>query len=185
MTASRQALNRQRTIRDIETAFLELYREGGMGNVTTSKLCQRCGIARSTFYLYFEDKYAILQGAEDRLLAQMWELCKDLPDVPTQGVSDVGLHILTHIRANMDWYRTLLGDHGDPMFVFRWKKDIVRSLERKLERNGTTPQDTAIAGAIVSHALIGLYTHIVLFYPDIPDEALCRHMDKLLAMIVS
>ena len=47
---------------------------------------------------------------------------------------------------------------------------------------GTTEKVvTAIAGAIFSHALVGLYTYIVSSDPDIPDEALCRQMDNLMA----
>lgn len=181
MAASRQDLNRRRTIQDIENAFLALYRERGMAGVSTSALCHRCGVARSTFYLYFEDKYAVLQGVEDRLLAELWEICKDLPDVREGITTDVGLRTLAHIRANLAWYQALLGDRGDPMFVARWKADIVRSVERKLNRRNASPRDTAIAGAIFSHALVGLYTYIVSSDPDISDEALCRQMDNLMA----
>ena len=67
----RGALNRQRTIQDIESAFLTLYQRDGIDGVSISGICQACGIARSTFYLYFEDKFAVLQGVEDRLLSAL------------------------------------------------------------------------------------------------------------------
>lgn len=102
--ASRGALNRQRTIQDIEAAFLELYRRGGIDGVSISGVCQGCGISRSTFYLYFEDKYAVLQEVEDRLLAALWEICRDLPDVleHRQSGSDNAMRTIRHIRANLE-----------------------------------------------------------------------------------
>ena len=53
----RRTLNRQRTIQDIESAFLEIYQRDGIDGVSIAGICQVCGIARSTFYLYFEDKF--------------------------------------------------------------------------------------------------------------------------------
>lgn len=68
---TRKELNRQRTIEDIESASLSLYEKRGIDGVSISALCKKSGVARSTFYIYFEDKYAVLQKAEDRLLSQL------------------------------------------------------------------------------------------------------------------
>lgn len=180
--APRGTLNRQRTIQDIESAFLALYQRDGIDGVSISGICKGCGIARSTFYLYFEDKYAVLQGVEDRLLAALWEICKDLPDIWDQsGSTTPALHTIAHIRDNLAWYRALLSNRGDPMFVYRWKRDIVKSLHRKLEQRNVSKLDGEIQGVLFSSALIGLYTHVTMECPDIPDQALCRYMDDLLA----
>lgn len=182
MSTSRRDINRQRTIQDIERAFLSAYRQGGVDGVSISSLCQQCGISRSTFYLYFEDKYAVLQGVEDRLLGCLWDICGELPDIvdhPRQA-SDNALRTIAHIRENMEWYQALLGSHGDPMFVYRWKRDIEHSLRLKLLGRGMARQDAVIQGVLFASALIGLYTHVVMELPDIPDRQLCRYMDDLL-----
>ena len=178
----RRTLNRQRTIQDIESAFLEIYQRDGIDGVSIAGICQVCGIARSTFYLYFEDKFAVLQGVEDRLLSALWEICRNLPDIMDHSsATDTALRTITHIRENLDWYRVLLSNRGDPMFVYRWKKDIVKSLRRKLEQRHVNELDAVIQGVMFSSALIGLYTHITMECPDIPDQTLCRYMDDLLA----
>lgn len=182
----RGALNRQRTIQDIESAFLTLYQRDGIDGVSISGICQTCGIARSTFYLYFEDKFAVLQEVEDRLLSALWEICRNLPDVMdhTSG-TETALRTIAHIRENLGWYRALLSNRGDPMFVYRWKKDIVKSLRRKLEQRNVNELDAEIQGVMFSSALIGLYTHVTMECPDIPDRTLCRYMDDLLARSLS
>lgn len=183
MNAKRRDLNRQRIIQDIENAFLSAYRQKGVDGVSISAICQQCGISRSTFYLYFEDKYAVLQGVEDRLLRSLWDICGDLPDVVDHHnhASDNALRTIAHIRENMGWYQVLLGRRGDPMFLYRWKKDIDRSLRLKLLQRGVPEEDAAFQGVMFASALIGLYTYVVLEYPTIPDRQLCRYMDGLLA----
>lgn len=178
---NRKQLNRQQTIRDIESAFLALYLEGGIDNVNISKLCQGCCIARSTFYLYFEDKYAVLQGVEDRLLAELWAICGNLPDEIEQGCADKNaLRTVSHLRAHINWYRALLSKQGDPTFVYRWKKDIEKSLSIKLSGPDGRTQDATIRGVLFASALIGLFTYVVMEAPDIPNHTLCAYMDDLL-----
>lgn len=177
---SRKELNRKRTIQDIEQAFLEIYQQSGIDGVSISAVCQHSGVSRSTFYLYFEDKYAVLQSVEDRLLSALWEICKDLPDILTQRRTDSALRTIAHIRENIEWYRALLGKHGDPLFVYRWKRDIDRSLFRKLERRNVGGHEAAIQGVMFASALIGLYTYVIFEYPDISDQELCGYMDHLL-----
>lgn len=182
MKENRRAHNRQRTVRDIEQAFLSSYRQSGIDKVNTSEICKRCGISRSTFYLYFEDKYAILQSVEDRLLNQLRTICfNNLPDLlDSRSGSETALRTIAHLRANLGWYQALLGSHGDPMFAYRWKRDIEHSLRRKLLGRGMAEQDAVIHGVLFGSALLGLYTHVVLELPDISDRELCRYMDDLL-----
>ena len=186
MNVKRRDLNRQRITQDIELAFLHDYRQKGIDGVSISGICQRCGISRSTFYLYFEDKYAVLQGVEDRLLGCLWGICGELPDIVDHhnDASDNALRVIAHIRENMAWYRDLLGRHGDPMFLYRWKKDIDRSLRLKLLQRGVPEEDAVFQGVMFASDLIGLYTYVVLEYPDIPDRQLCRYMDGLLIRIL-
>lgn len=186
MGATRRDLNRQRTVREIEGAFLAAYRKGGVDGVSISGICQQCGISRSTFYQYFEDKFAVLQGVENRLLACLWEICGELPDVADHHdrASDNALRTIAHIRENMGWYQALLGGRGDPMFVHRWKRDIERSLHRKLAGRSAAEEDAVFQGVMFASALIGLYTYVVLERPDISDRQLCRYMDGLLAQML-
>lgn len=178
---TRKELNRQRTMDDIERAFLALYEKTGVDGISISDLCKKSGVSRSTFYLYFDDKYAVLQKVEDRLLSQLWEICGDLPDqFHSHKGTETARSTLEHIRANIGWYKALLGKRGDPMFVYRWKRDIDRSLQKKLAARNVGDQDAALYGVIFASALIGLYTHIVFERPDMPDDKLIGYLDNLL-----
>lgn len=182
---TRKELNRLNTIADIEAGFLRLYEKVGIDGVNVASICQESHVSRSTFYLYFSDKYAVLQQAEERLLAQLWEYCGNLPDVFMRGEgSENARKTVRHIRENIDWYRALLGQKGDPMFVYRWKRDIDRSLRTKLRQRNVSEEDAIIQGVIFASSLIGLYTYTIFEEPDISEGRLINYMDQLLDRIL-
>lgn len=67
--ASRREDRRTRYTKDaIHRAFFELLREKGFDRVTVTDLCKRSDINRGTFYLHYEDKYALLDEVIDEAL---------------------------------------------------------------------------------------------------------------------
>ena len=182
---TRKELNRLRTIGDIEAGFLRIYEKTGIDGMSVASICQESHVSRSTFYLYFEDKYAVLQQVEDRLLGKLWEYCGNLPDLLMKGQGSANARLtVRHIRENIDWYRALLGNKGDPMFVYRWKRDIDKSLRKKLMQRNVSEEDAIIQGVIFASSLIGLYTYIIFENPEISEEKLVNYMDLLLDRIL-
>ena len=53
MTLNRREFNKQETMRHIRSVFMDLYAQDGIDGITVNGLCKACGIAKSTFYLYF------------------------------------------------------------------------------------------------------------------------------------
>ena len=52
----------------IREAFFDLMREKGFAKMSVAEICKRAGINRGTFYLHFEDKYALLASLIDEAL---------------------------------------------------------------------------------------------------------------------
>jgi len=186
MAATRKEHNRRQTVRDIESAFLSEYRRHGIDGVSIATICGVCGISRSTFYLYYDSKYAVLQDVEARLISELDVICCNFPlMLGTLDTVQVAEKIVRNLRENIDWYRAILGDKGDPSFVFHWKKTIMESLHQKLLRNGLPECEASVREVLFSSAMIGLYTYIVHERPDISNEELSRHMDDLLGHLLS
>ena len=181
MTVSRHDINRERTIRSIEEAFLKEYSSKGIEGVSITSLCNNSGVSRSTFYLYFDDKYAVLENVEKRLLDGFWEANKDMPFVtdPDQK-NDHPKQVIKFLRSNEEWYKAILGPHGDPGFTYRWKKVIIRTLDARLADKNINKINTEIQGAIFSSGLIGLFTHILFEKPEVSDDVIGRYMTRLL-----
>ncbi|MDO4537501.1 MAG: TetR family transcriptional regulator [Coriobacteriales bacterium] len=52
----------------IREAFFALFREVGFSKMTVADICRRAEINRGTFYLHYEDKYALLDALIDEAL---------------------------------------------------------------------------------------------------------------------
>lgn len=52
----------------IAEAFFSLMREKGFSKLTVSDICKTAQISRGTFYLHYEDKYALLNALIDEML---------------------------------------------------------------------------------------------------------------------
>lgn len=56
------------TLTVIREAFFELLGEVGFGKVTVADICRRAEVNRGTFYLHYEDKFALLDALIDEAL---------------------------------------------------------------------------------------------------------------------
>lgn len=60
---------RRYTLSVIQEAFFALLVEVGFAKMTVADICRRADINRGTFYLHYEDKYALLDALIDEALA--------------------------------------------------------------------------------------------------------------------
>lgn len=175
MTVNRREFNKQETVRHIRSVFMDLYAKGGINSITINILCKECGIARSTFYLYYDDKYQVLESVEDEILADLREICHDLRDCDMNEVLsgkplEKAQSMVGYLKDNAQTFRALLGKYGDPRFSYKWTKDIVESfMGRFRAEKGDTPS-AGIACTIFSSSLIGLYTHFLFDAPQVTDH---------------
>ena len=128
MTLNRREFNKQETMRHIRSVFMDLYAQDGIDGITVNGLCKACGIAKSTFYLYFEDKYQVLEAVENDVLTQLREVCDGLRSCDFRKSSNKEIlketqGIARCLTENGDTLRALMGKHGDPRFSYKWKKN--------------------------------------------------------------
>lgn len=59
------------TKEDIKEALIQLLSEERFDNISISKLCKRAGINRGTFYLYYQDKYQMVDSLKNDIISQL------------------------------------------------------------------------------------------------------------------
>lgn len=185
MTVNRREFNKQETVRHIRGVFMELYAKGGINSITVNSLCKECGIAKSTFYLYYEDKYQVLESVENELLNTLRETCQDLTDCDMNDVLTgkplkKAYDTVRYINENADTFRALLGKYGDPRFSYRWKKDIMDSFMGRFRAEKGDNPSAGVACTIFSSGLIGLYNYFLFDMPDVSEHEFSIIMGNLL-----
>jgi len=91
--------------------------------IKVSHLVERAGIARSTFYFYFDSIYAVVQKIEDDFIAGMPET------IPAGIANSTGFGAESHsneimarvkyLKQNIRVFGALSGQNGDPAFQAR------------------------------------------------------------------
>jgi AcrR family transcriptional regulator len=177
MALNRREFNKQETVRHIRSTFMSLYAESGIDGITVSSLCKACGIAKSTFYLYFDDKYQILEAVEDNVLYQLREVCNSFRacDFRSGDMSrplESAHATVRCLTENGDTIRALMGKHGDPRFSYKWKKNIADAFRDSFRAEKGDNSSADIACTIFSSSLIGLYTLFLFDNPQMTERDL-------------
>lgn len=181
MASSRNDINREGTISSIENAFLEEYKIKGIEGISVTSLCKKSGVSRSTFYLYFDDKYSVLQEVEDRLLDGFKEINSRLPDITEEDrPNEHTKEVIEYILSNKDWYIALLGPYGDAMFISKWRSVLKKSLRKKLKGRNLNDVDMSIQGNVFASGVIGLFTYVLFENPTLDQDIIGQYMTRLL-----
>lgn len=172
MTVNRREFNKQETVRHIRSVFMSMYAKGGINGITINSLCKECGIAKSTFYLYYEDKYQVLESIENEHLDALRNICRemnfpDMSDVREGKPSEWAVAVVNYLKDHADDFRALLGKNGDPRFTYKWEKNIVGNFMFCFHAEKGDSRNATIACNIFSSSLIRLYKHLLFEMPDI------------------
>ncbi|MCR5082450.1 MAG: TetR/AcrR family transcriptional regulator [Parasporobacterium sp.] len=163
---SKREQNKEATISNIKKAFILLYAKNGLDKVTINELCKKSNIVKSTFYTYFDDKYAILDDIENDLLSNLSKIADNLQDVDL-AIVDKGLpldkasDVVEFIKNHLDEFNAILGPFGDPRFEMRWKTNIEKGFLPKFKQEKGNLRNAEIACTLFSSALIGFFRYYI------------------------
>ena len=185
--ASRSPEHRSAVIAQVTTAVERLLADGhGFTTLGVQRIADEAGIARSTFYLYFPDKSALLVQVTESATAELFASAQDwLSD----GFADLAalehtlLEVIGQLRAHAEVYAALVEVAGyDEEVAAFWRarvagfSDVLRARIEEGQRAGTIaaaldPPITAEWIAWGTERLIAQHTPI---HPASEDARLAR-----------
>lgn len=128
--------------------------------ITIKQICERAMVHRTTFYMHYADKYALLeqgmQSMHDPLIAEV--------NLPPQAFSidqppPYFIHLFTHVAAHQHFYKAMLCGKGTTTLQQLFKNYLVQQAEIKIrtftanKRHLPFPPDLHaqyLAGAVIS-----------------------------------
>lgn len=121
----------EQTRYNLSMAFWELYQEKPIEKITVREITDRAGYNRATFYLYYHDVYDLLGQIEDAILANVRTLVDEgLLREEELDVSHYMGVIVALVQRYDGYLPVLMGPHGDPSFVSRFKDILNPVLDR-------------------------------------------------------
>jgi AcrR family transcriptional regulator len=131
----------------IRQQVLESLKTTDIHNIQVKAITDAIGISRSTFYIYYDSAYSVLQDIEDEYFdglqaanATFWyyPLKKEYMSEP----HPILLNVLQYLKANREISTTLRGPYGEVMFQLRCRKVLQQSLCPEALMKAYYPEDT-------------------------------------------
>ncbi|MCD8807878.1 TetR/AcrR family transcriptional regulator C-terminal domain-containing protein [Mammaliicoccus sciuri] len=121
--------------RAIKQAFIQLLKENNLDRITIQQISDLADVNRGTFYLNYEDKYALLDEMENEQI----EKIKGFVDIRKMDLSTktsdrfiedfankIIKNVITHIEQNIEFYQVILNLERKSQ-IEEQLADIVRS----------------------------------------------------------
>lgn len=169
-----QAVHVDRRVRKtreaLRDALLGLLPEVGWDGIDVAVLCQRADVGRSTFYLHYPDKAALLKGAfEDLQSHLLGSLNAEAADEPYPFLTG----LLTHVHEQQQVFRALLGRRSGQVVQQHFRELLFKLFARPEGRRRLSPMEEARA-----HMLAGSLFHLLVWWLGAgPDDTRRRPAD--------
>lgn len=172
---TKRELSAQETRRKLVAAASRIVREKGLAETTIEEICDACGLAKGTFYIYFKRKEDVLKelncvaGFQD-ILATAQKLDAPLIDRLTFFMTEFARYIeQSSLKLCQDWVRNSATPDRDKNVAGMEKLLLDRTLLRSLlvdgvsrgEVKSTAPLD-ALANALVDTLYGEMLTWVTL-----------------------
>ena len=179
MAMDRKEFNRLETQRHIRRVFLALLKEKGIDGVSVNEICREAGIAKSTFYFYYADKYSVLEAIENDLLDGLADISSNIMKVDLATVSkglaiDGSMEIIDFIKEHFEEFKAIMGPRGDSSFETRWRQNISKKFQDLFIKDMKGTGNAGLSCTIFASALIGAYRYYIFEKPDTSKENMAR-----------
>ncbi len=131
----------------IQKQVLEALKTTDIHSIQVKAITDSIGISRSTFYIYYDSAYSVLQDIEDEYFKGLQEVNATFWYYPLKQeyMSEphpVLLNILRYLQEYKDISNTLRGPYGEIMFQQRCRKSLQQSLCPDALMKVYYPEDT-------------------------------------------
>ncbi|MBO4858596.1 MAG: TetR/AcrR family transcriptional regulator [Treponema sp.] len=118
--------------KEILEKSLEVFAAEGYEDVTFQKIADRCGITRTTLYIYFNNKREIFLGSLKQVLSEMEDSIKEIVNDPSlsaeQALRKMADIIVDYCEKNIQMFSVLL------VYLLQLKKSGVDTNEKVTRR---------------------------------------------------
>ena len=184
-----------RTRTALRDALLGLIAERGWDEIAVQDLCERANIGRSTFYLHYPNKDALLQGGLEGLQAELQRQARARSDNASPStVALEGFHfalgLIEHIHEQRKVFRGMIGRRSGYVVQQRFREMVIRLITDELPAStGRFPRGAVartLAGAFVE--LLSWWIEqrsrmspkeLAALFNELSRSALLRHHDTV------
>jgi len=168
----------QRTRQLLQQALIELVVERGYEAISIQDVTERANVARTTFYLHYENK-------DELLLSSVRDMIEELLDRLQPGEAGKGAGF-RHIAENAAFYRAILGKRGSPAFAAKLHDFLAGVVcERVKVWAGGLERPFRVPAGFVTHYLVGAYMGTAMWWLENGMPCPAEDMERMLDQFAS
>lgn len=130
----------ERTRRKLQDSFMKLYKKCPLEKITVRQVAAEAGVTRSTFYVYYDSVYSVLEAIECELQsglgAYFEQYSGDILEKNPLEPYNSNIKWFEYCRGHRDYLRVLLGPTGDPSFEYKLRKQLKVDINRMMDEDG-------------------------------------------------
>jgi len=156
MSKNQEDLRVRRTHKLLWEALIVELSERPLEEITVKEICERAMVHRTTFYMHYPDKYALLEQG----IHQMYDALIAEVDLPPQAFSidhppPYFIHLFTHVAEYQQFYKVMLCGKGIGSFQKLFKDYLVKQAEIKIRAFTSNKKQPPFPPAFHAHYLAG------------------------------
>ncbi len=149
-----------------------------------NEICELCGISRSAFYHYFDDKYSVLESICNEILEHVAEMNLNMHTIrisDTDTSMPLWIETATYISEKRDFILPLISIPGDQPFIHQWRHLIQETIKKRLLADHFKDMEKLdLISYTLAASTISLYEYWFRYQPDLSPEEIARLGSQLL-----
>lgn len=126
-------------------AFTELLKEEGYSKITVQQIIDLADVGRTTFYMHFETKDALLESFCTEIFEHVFSEQLDKEKTHDfSGEHDTKArvtHILYHLQEHIEYLPGILSGDSDAVFIGYFKERLSELFEKSVQESEQVPHD--------------------------------------------
>ncbi|TFE26951.1 TetR/AcrR family transcriptional regulator [Cohnella luojiensis] len=141
----------------INKAFLELFAEKGLEQITINDISERANVNRGTIYLHYADKYDLLDKCIDDHLNKMFISCAPL-DFNRDRIDLISelKPVFSYFEENFLFFSSMLSNNRTSVFRGRMLQIVASNLKEKIDKQDIDQEmDKELMIHFIASAFVG------------------------------
>lgn len=165
----------------INKAFLELFSEKELEQITINDISDRANINRGTIYLHYKDKYDLLDKCIDDHLSNMFISCKPI-NILREKVDLISelKPVFTYFEANFLFFSAMLSTNRTAVFRERMQQTVAANIKENLDiQDFNQEMDKELMVQFMTSAFVGTVEWWILNKMPLSPQIMAEQVWKL------
>lgn len=164
-----------RTQNALQTALLTLLEKSPFTKITVHTICKFAGVSRATFYMHYQDKYALLRVCLERIWGEMNQEPGDQKEMIRRVVA------LTYQHARL--FKNITYNDSNQELSQMLSESMVTAMIEQLKEHKTQGDRCPVPEQILARFVSGGMAHLLIWWMmencSIPLEEMTEHLNIL------